>query len=224
VDPLRGNYQEETESRRHRGDHQYPEGQVWFDSHGDEGHRYPERRSAGRPYSAPPGAIGQVGPAETQHRPHGPGEAQQPAHWDPGAAPAPHWDPNAGQHWDQTATAAPATTTRESRRASRSATPSPGGRVGRSASALLLTVVVVIAAVPVARVLLSGAFGSMRSTGAVVSGLLLLLGLPLGAVGLHGLGSEAAKGAGPVAAWLRPPVAYLTAALVMFIAAGLAAR
>jgi hypothetical protein len=135
---------------------------------------------------------------------------------------SPQRDP--ASHWDPNATPAAPTATRESRRASsRSAKQSSGARIGRPAAAGLLAIAVIAAALPVARVLLAGAFGPTPSTGAVVSGVLLLLGLPLGAVGLHGLSSDAAKAAGPTASWLRPPVAYLVVALVLFIAAGLAA-
>jgi hypothetical protein len=220
VDPLRGNYQEDTESRRYRGDHQHQTGQTWFEPQPDEDYRYPERRPAGRaPYAGAPGPIGQVPPG-TEHRQHAPTEIpQQPPHWDPNLAPAPQWDTGMTP-----VTPPPTRESRRSRNSPASASPSAGARIGRSAVALILTVVVILSLVPVARVLLSGAFGPTRSTGAVVAGVLLLLGLPLGAVGLHGLTSETAKGSDPVASWLRPPVAYLIVALVMFLAAGLAAR
>jgi hypothetical protein len=84
---------------------------------------------------------------------------------------------------------------------------------------------VVAVALPVVRLLLASAFGPTLSAGGVVSGVLLLLALPLGAIGLHGLTSDAARAADPPAynVWLRPPVAYLTIALVLIVAAGLAA-
>jgi hypothetical protein len=86
-------------------------------------------------------------------------------------------------------------------------------------------IVMVAAGLPVVRLLLASAFGSTLSASGVVSGVLLLLGLPLGTVGLHGLMGTGARGAGasPFDAWLRPPVAYLLVALVLFVAAGLAA-
>jgi hypothetical protein len=63
VEPHRGNYPEEAEPRRHRGERQYApaEGQAWFEPHVDEaGHRAPERRGGAR---MPPGtAPGMVGP------------------------------------------------------------------------------------------------------------------------------------------------------------------
>jgi hypothetical protein len=52
-----------------------------------------------------------------------------------------------------------------------------------------------------------------------------VLALPLLAVGLYAVATGAVRAAGPnsAQAWLRPPVAYLSVALVLFIAAGLAA-
>jgi hypothetical protein len=156
--------------------------------------------------------MGQVGPATGEIRPVPPDVAQR----------------EASQHWDQGAAAASQTYSgREARRAGgRSAGPSSAARTaGRGAAALLLAVVVVVVALPVVRILLASAFGSTLSASGVVSSVLLLLGLPLGAIGLHGLSSDAAQAAGPSAldAWLRPPVAYLTVALVLIVAAGLAA-
>jgi hypothetical protein len=110
-------------------------------------------------------------------------------------------------------------------RRGRSSAPSKGvGRtVGRPAAGLLLTIAVVIAEVPALRLLLASAFGSTLAAGGLVAGLLLVIALPLGALGLHGLTSDVARAWG-FTAWLRTPVAYLTVALVLFVAAGLAAR
>lgn len=59
----------------------------------------------------------------------------------------------------------------------------------------------------------------------VVAASCLLLALPLAAYGLYAVATGAVRAAGPNSgqAWLRPPVAYLTVALVLFVAAGLAA-
>jgi hypothetical protein len=90
---------------------------------------------------------------------------------------------------------------------------------------MLLAIGVILAELPVVGLLVSSAIGSPPSASGIVSSVLLLLGLPLGAVGLHGLTGDAARAAGLSAfdAWLRPPVAYLTVALVLVLAAGLAA-
>jgi hypothetical protein len=203
VDPLRGNYPEDAESRRYRGGgEQYPdhEGQNWFDGRPDEGYRQPDRRSAGRTYGPQPGTTGQFGPPVVEQRPPHQGET----------------------HWDPSTTGTQPAATGQTRR-SRSAAPSPGGRsIGRPAAGLLLAIAVVVAEVPAVRLLVASAFGSSLAAGGLVAGLLVMIGLPLGALGLHGLTSGAARAGGP-SAWLRPPVAYLTVALVLFVAAGLAA-
>jgi hypothetical protein len=88
---------------------------------------------------------------------------------------------------------------------------------------LLLTIAVVVAELPAVRLLLASAFGSKLQAGGLVAGLLLVIALPLGGIGLHGLTSDIARAWG-FTAWLRTPVAYLTVALVLFLAAGLAVR
>jgi hypothetical protein len=90
----------------------------------------------------------------------------------------------------------------------------------------LIAAAAIVAAIPVARLLLESVFGEFVSATGVISSVLVLVGLPLAVVGLHGLarsGGTAASVPTPQA-WLRPPVAYLTVALVLFVAAGLAAR
>jgi hypothetical protein len=125
-------------------------------------------------------------------------------------------------HWDPSSTG---TQPAAQGRRSRSAAPSQGvGRtVGRPAAGLLLAIAVVVAEVPALRLLLASAFGSEVAAGGLVAGLLLVIALPLGAIGLHGLTSDIARAWG-FTAWLRTPVAYLTVALALFVAAGLAAR
>lgn len=97
-------------------------------------------------------------------------------------------------------------------------------RARRPAAAIVLSAACVLLALPALRMLLSAVFGDTIVPGAVVAGSFLLLGLPLGAMGLYGLVTGAARVPGPaVHAWLRPPLAYLAVALVLFVAAGLAA-
>jgi hypothetical protein len=98
-------------------------------------------------------------------------------------------------------------------------------RTRRPGVALLLGAAAAVFEVLALRVLLDGAFGGPLSPPGVIAGLLLMVALPMFAMGLYAL----VTGAGRVpdqsagAVWLRPPVAYLTIGLVLFVAAGLAA-
>jgi hypothetical protein len=85
---------------------------------------------------------------------------------------------------------------------------------------------IAVLALPVLRILFAGAFGPSLSVAGVISSVLMLLALPLAARGLYGLATGAARIPDAPAhhAWLRTPLAYLTVALVLFVAAGLAAR
>jgi hypothetical protein len=69
----------------------------------------------------------------------------------------------------------------------------------------VIAIGVVVAALPVLRILLDGLFGPTPSASGVISAVLVLLGLPLGGLGLHGLASGAARAADAPAreAWLR---------------------
>jgi len=98
-------------------------------------------------------------------------------------------------------------------------------RARRPAAAAMIGIAAAAGALPLVRILLASAFGSSLSASGVISSLLTLLGLPLGALGLYGLATGAARVPDAPAphAWLRPPVAYITIALVLFVAAGLAA-
>lgn len=96
----------------------------------------------------------------------------------------------------------------------------------RPVAGVLIWLVTAALALPVLRVLIDSAVRSPLSASGVVSSVLLLLGLPIGAIGLHGLASGATRSTrlADYAAWLRPPVTYVPIALLLFIAAGLAAR
>jgi len=206
VDPRRGNYPDDTESRRYRGaEHQYPdhEGGTWFDGRQDAGYGQPDPRGgrSGQVYGAQPGMAGQMGQPMVEQRAPVQPEAQ----------------------WDPTSTGTqPAAQGRRSR-SSASSQSGSGRSVGRPMAGLLLTIAVVVAELPAVRLLLASAFGSKLQAGGLVAGLLLVIALPLGGIGLHGLTSDIARAWG-FTAWLRTPVAYLTVALVLFLAAGLAAR
>jgi hypothetical protein len=98
-------------------------------------------------------------------------------------------------------------------------------RARRPAAAAVIVIGIAALALPILRVLANGAFGPTPSATNVISSILVLLGLPLAGLGLYGLATGAASVPGLSAsqAWLRPPLAHLTVALVLFVAAGLSA-
>ncbi len=216
VEPHRSSYSDESDPRWYRGEqqqHAEPEGPGWFEGSGDEGsYRSAGRRGGARmPPGAPPGMAGQMGQwTGEQLLPPMPTEASP---------------RDATQHRD------PATMTRESRRAAGRAAgtaTAPGGRhlPRRFAAALVLAIATAVFSLPVLRILLDSATGPSLSASGVIASVLALLGLPLFAVGLYGLANGAARTGGAPAhyVWLRPPLAYVAVALVLFVAAGLAAR
>jgi hypothetical protein len=88
----------------------------------------------------------------------------------------------------------------------------------RPVSSVLVAIVMVVLMIPVIRLLLDATFGDPTSR-AIVPAVLLALGFTLTGIGLFTI----ARG-GPLSreSWLRPPVAYLPAGLILLLAAGLA--
>ncbi|MCY1145253.1 hypothetical protein OWR29_45245 [Actinoplanes sp. Pm04-4] len=89
----------------------------------------------------------------------------------------------------------------------------------RPVTSVIVAIVMVVLMIPVVRLLFDATFTGNPDARGIVPAVLLTLGFTLTGIGLYSV----ARG-GPIAreAWLRPPVAYLPAGLVLLIAAGLA--
>ena len=89
----------------------------------------------------------------------------------------------------------------------------------RPVTAFLVAFVMVVLMVPVVRLLVEATFTGDPSARAIVPAVLLTLGFTLTGIGLFAV----ARG-GPITreTWLRPPVAYLPAGLLLLLAAGVA--
>lgn len=98
-------------------------------------------------------------------------------------------------------------------------------RSKRPAAMVGFGLVAALLEIPALLLLVSAVRADPVSVTGVVAAACLVCALPLGATGLYAVVTGAVRAAGPnsVQAWLRPPVAYLTVALVLFVAAGLAA-
>jgi hypothetical protein len=102
------------------------------------------------------------------------------------------------------------------------AQPRPGESIyhtRRTASSFVVAVAMVVLMIPVVRLLLHATFTGTPSARNIVPSVLLTLGFALTGIGLF-----AVAGNRPLnrEAWLRPPVAYLPAGLLLLLAAGLA--
>ncbi|MCO8271898.1 hypothetical protein M1L60_14985 [Actinoplanes sp. TRM 88003] len=89
----------------------------------------------------------------------------------------------------------------------------------RPVTSIIVAVVMVVLMIPVVRLLFDATFTGDPNARGIVPAVLLTLGFTLTGIGLYSVARS-----GPVAreAWLRPPVAYLPAGLILLIAAGLA--
>lgn len=98
-------------------------------------------------------------------------------------------------------------------------------RSKRPAALIGFSAVVLVLEIPALLLLVSATTADPIAVTGVVAAICLVCALPLAAAGLYAVATGAVRAAGPnsIQAWLRPPVAYLTVALVLFVAAGLAA-
>lgn len=192
------------EGHRNYPDHGYSESPGWYDDRG--------YRSEGR-YSG--GDYGDYGDP-------GAPEQREPRRAEPEPTRAQSVGPRSGL---------PIPDDPAPRRPPTAATPGSPGPVGemyrsrRPAAAILFGAVAAILGIPGLILLRDATFGDPVSASGVIAAVCLVAALPMLAVGLYAVATGAVRAAGPnsAQAWLRPPVAYLSVALVLLIAAGLAA-
>jgi hypothetical protein len=89
----------------------------------------------------------------------------------------------------------------------------------RPVSSFVVAIVMVVLMIPVVRLLVSSTFTGDPSARGIVPAVLLTLGFTLTGIGLFTI---ARGGTISRESWLRPPVAYLPAGLILLLAAGLA--
>jgi hypothetical protein len=92
-------------------------------------------------------------------------------------------------------------------------------RTGRTKSSFVVAIGMVVLMVPVVRLLLQATFTGDPTARTTVPAVLLTLGFALTGIGLFALAGNRPSGR---EAWLRPPIAYLPAGLLLLLAAGLA--
>lgn len=100
--------------------------------------------------------------------------------------------------------------------------PRPGEsvyRTRRTRSSFVVAIGMVVLMVPVVRLLLQATFTGTPTARDIVPAVLLTLGFALTGIGLFTLAGSRPLGR---EAWLRPPIAYLPAGLLLLLAAGLA--
>jgi hypothetical protein len=190
----------------------YQENQAWY---GEWSQREPDRHGEPSQYE------------EARHDP-----SRDPARPSPGPAPTPG---HPGEPIRVAAAAPrPGPLPHEEARGPRRPPVAPGSpgpasdsvyRTKRPAAAALFGVPAAILELPVVLLLLDATFADPVSAAGVISAACQALALPVLVVGLYAVATGAVRAAGPnsAQAWLRPPVAYLSVALVLFLAAGLAA-
>jgi hypothetical protein len=214
VEGYRSSYPDDRRGYRETGppDPEHPESSGWY---AERGYREPEHPEDPGPELRPidPSTAGRITSPAMAARPNpGPGAA-------PGPGPGPAATPGL---WSGEEPPAP-------RRSSiLPGSPGPAGdgiyRSRHRGAAVLLGLAVGILELPALFLLNSAVFAEPASASGVVAATCLMLALPLLAAGLYAVVTGAVRAAGPnsAQAWLRPPVAYLSVALVLFIAAGLA--
>jgi hypothetical protein len=89
----------------------------------------------------------------------------------------------------------------------------------RPVTSFLVAIVMIVLMIPVLRLLISETFSGDPTARGIVPAVLLTLGFTLTGIGLFAVARS-----GPISreSWLRPPMAYLPAGLILLLAAGLA--